>query len=169
MLALHAHGGVWADIGDTSFPQGFADTWRVQELCVHKFGFRLAMNHSGIVRSPSQHLLSMVPGSVVVAAFVESMPELWAGRISGIDMTVPSFDAISTTLAWTGMGGTTGPIMKQFLVCHEGEEMTMMDAWKSGCGFLRFGARIQGTENCDVGHRADDVIFTWSNKSWIRY
>jgi len=169
MVALHAHGGIWADIGDTSFPEGFADLWREHELCAHKFGFRVAMNHSGIVRSPSQHLLSAVAGSRVVKAFVERMRQLWAERISLIDMTDPSFDAIGTTLAWTGMGGTTGPVMKTVMVWHNGEEMSMMDAWKAGCCFLRFGVRMPGTEECDVGHRAEDLIFTWSNKSWITY
>ena len=169
MLALHAYGGVWADIGDTSFGDDFPLQWTTNQLGEHKFGFRVAMNHSGIVRNPSQHLLSSCVGSRIVSAFLERMRQLWVERISSIDVTDVKFDGISTTLAWTGMGGTTGPIMKQAVVNHDGEEMNMMEAWKAGCCHLRFGVRIEGTKSCDNGMRADDIIMTWSNKSWMLY
>ena len=195
MKAVHALGGIWADIGDTRFPDNFAHTWETLKL--HEFlptvDFRVGMNTSGIVRSPSQHLFAAPAGSNIVGAFIDRMRAVWARRISTIDVRDPAFDAIGTTLAFTGMGGTTGPIMRKVMVRiggggggggggdddggggggggddEEGEECSLMDAWKRGWRHARLGAPVEGTDFVQKGRHESDVIATWSTKSWMLY
>ena len=174
MKAVHALGGIYADIGDTRFPDNFAHTWT--ELKLHEFpipnvDFRVGMNHSGIVRSPSQHLFAAPAGSKIIGAFIDRMRSAWVRRISTIDVRDPTFDAIGTTLAFTGMGGTTGPIMRKVMVTVEGEEeeCSLMDAWKRGWCHARLGAPAEGTEYVVKGRHENDVIATWSAKSWMKY
>lgn len=84
-----------------------------------------------------------------------------------------AFDAIGTTLAWTGMGGTTGPIMREFRVMLHGEETDLMDAWKRGWRHVRMAAPVAGIEfvatDSMFSQGAEDVIATWSVKSWMTY
>ena len=169
MAALHKYGGIWADIGDTQFPENFPALWVKAEMHLLPFHFRVAFNHSGIKRSPSQHLFAASAGSDVLFMCLERMRGLWQSRISFIDVTEQSFDAISTTLAWTGMGGTTGPIMKRMTVCVNGEDMNMMEAWSLGWKYLRMGLAEAGTDFCVLGKEEEDFVRTWSNKSWIKY
>ena len=109
---LFPAGGIWADIGDTRFPADFGAVWERHGLATLPVGFRVAVNHSGIIRrcaapfcrrashhwlltvlryprSPSQHLLAAAPGSAIVRGFVERIRALWTSRISGIDVSDP--------------------------------------------------------------------------------
>ena len=170
MLSIYKFGGIWADIGDTLFPKNFAIVWEKYGLDnMPGAGFRVAMNHSGIVRNPSQHLFAARIRAPIILAFIQRMRKLWKTRMCNIDIEDPKFDAISSTLAWTGMGGTTGPIMRSTPCDVDGKRTNVMDAWKMGFADVRMGKPIKGTKFCLIGRKEKDLIKTWSLKSWMRY
>ena len=171
MLAVDRFGGIWADVGDTAFPRNFPAVWRRHGLHILPCGFRVAFNHSGIVRSPSQHLFAALPASEITRRCLARMRQLWRERVAAIDVRDPATDLIGTTLAWTGMGGTTGPIMKAIQVTlATGEITSMMNAWKRGWCGVRMGAPSKAKpEFCVLGRWEKDAIKTWSNKSWFFY
>ena len=158
MLSIYKFGGIWADIGDTLFPKNFAIVWEKYGLDnMPGAGFRVSMNHSGIVRNPSQHLFAARIRAPIILAFIQRMRKLWKTRMCNIDIEDPKFDAISSTLAWTGMGGTTGPIMRSTPCDVDGKRTNVMDAWKMGFADVRMGKPIKGTKFCLIGRKEKDL------------
>ena len=151
MCVVLAHGGIWADLGDSQFSKKFVTQWSAHKMWHLPHGFRVAFNHSGIQRSPSQHLFAAPAGSPIIRACLRRIQRLWRQRISAVAATDPTVDLIGTTLGWTGMGGTTGPIMQTVNVTVDGKQMNMMDAWRRGWCHVRFGYPKPGTEFCHLG------------------
>ena len=152
MSVVLKHGGIYADVGDTQFSKRFVKDWSAHRMWHQPHGLRVAFNPlAGIRRSPSQHVFAAPPASPVIRACLCRIQRLWQERISAVSVTDPSVDLIGTTLGWTGMGGTTGPIMETVRVTVAGQEMNMMEAWRLGWCHVRFGFPKAGTQFCHLG------------------
>ena len=170
MSVVLEHGGIWADVGDSQFSKAFVRKWSAHRMSHQPDGFRVAFNHSGIKRSPSQHLFAAPRGSPVIRACLRRIQRLWRERISSVAATDPDVDLIGTTLGWTGMGGTTGPIMQTVQVTVAGQQMSMMDAWRLGWCHVRFGYPSADTEFCHIGcgDRRDGVAHRFCFRAVVR-
>ena len=151
MSVVLKNGGIYADVGDSQFSKNFVSKWSTHRMGIMPHGFRVAFNPIGITRSPSQHLFAAPPGSPVIRACLQRIQRLWRERISTVEATDPAVDLIGTTLGWTGMGGTTGPIMQTVQVKVGGQRLDMMAAWRLGWCHVRFGYPKPGTEFCHLG------------------
>ena len=58
-------------------------------------------------------LLVAAPHCSWIHRMRETISARWRDRMSEVSLKDPKVDAVSSTLIWTGMGGTTSPILNE--------------------------------------------------------